>query len=683
MTDQTVIPPTRSHRSMSIKGLIPRLPERGRIAIGMKGEMITSRQGNQFQPPQKLDFFRVCTLERGKDGNFLLDTAFHAKYGARPTEIPVRLLFDDPELNFPTRYACYIGRTLWCTGNGEAATRLTETPQALKTPGKIAPREVACPCHRKEPSYEGTADRCKMNGSLQVMIEGMGGIGGVWRLRTTSFNSILNILSSMQFLRSVTSGVLANIPLVLRVQPKQATNPQNPTQSVLIYVVSIEFAGDIAELQQYAHQIALDRATTRISITHIENEARRLLELPAPANVVLPGDDADDVVEEFYPEQVNEPVVDAPPRPTREQFIAPQAPEAEKEEPTPPLSEAEEAELAALVVKGDAAAAGGTEKFTAFWNEGETKAYRKELTPRLEAWGAVARREAPSEPDQDEVYPFEIYDVTGVAYEKTSIEGAVGAYRAFLLESERQNGEAGLTTVWDNNQGLMRELDERGHDALSKELSMEYGNMRQAAAAREQEGIPRGTVPPIQAGAEPAMLQASTDDNPAPTGEASVPTSGGPGPTATTHASPSEVRSNDAAARPGAASVAGAAQDDPSSLQDAASRSPAGDPTKKGKSRSGLAAKSDTSQTGERIEQPKDLLGGTPVEDLMIRLPGTITPVILSIFAEKMCALIDKAPLSSARRTRIVLANEGGLATLRAGAPEQYDKVIEALYRKP
>src|ERR1700688_2255375 len=136
MTDQTtVIPPSRPHhRSMSIKGLVPRLPERGRIAIGMKGEMITSQRGNQFQPPQKLDHFRVTTLERGKDGNFLLDAASHAKYGERPTEIPVRLLYDDPVLNYPTRYACFIGRTLWCTGDGESAFRLTARPDELKKP---------------------------------------------------------------------------------------------------------------------------------------------------------------------------------------------------------------------------------------------------------------------------------------------------------------------------------------------------------------------------------------------------------------------------------------------------------------------------------------------------------------------------------------------------------------------
>lgn len=482
MIEQTVIPPARPQRPMMIKGLVPRLPERGHIKIGMKGEMITSQGGKQFQPPQKLDHFRVTTLERGKDGNFLLDAAFHEKYGERPTEIPVRLLYDSPELNYPTRYACFIGRTLWCTGDGESAIRLTTRPDELKTPNSIAPREVPCTCSRQEPTYQGS-DRCKINGSLSVLIEGMGGIGGVWKFRTTSWNSVVGILSSMQFLRSVTSGVLANIPLVLRVQPKQATNPQSPTQSVTIYVVSLEFAGDIAELQQYAHQIALDRATTHMSITNIEEEARRVLMIEGPANTVLPGDNADEVVEEFYPEQVDAPV-DAPARPTREQFAAPQAPLPidAKNDSASPLSEAEEAELADIINSGDAAAKKGSQAFAKFWNAGETKAYRNELAPHLDAWAVVAKAadEPPGDPE-----PFEVVDMVGDVLLYPEAGNAVAAYRVALDEAEAAKGEAGLTPVWDNNQGLMRHLDELGMGDLTKELSTEYGERRQAAANRE------------------------------------------------------------------------------------------------------------------------------------------------------------------------------------------------------
>jgi hypothetical protein len=74
--------------------------------------------------------------------------------------------------------------------------------------------------------------------------------------------------------------------------------------------------------------------------------------------------------------------------------------------------------------------------------------------------------------------------MTGTVAEYADAEAAVDAYRAALAEAEKQNGEAGLAVVWDNNQGFMNHLDQTGHDALSKELSTEYGAARQAAANR-------------------------------------------------------------------------------------------------------------------------------------------------------------------------------------------------------
>lgn len=302
LTTSQIIPPSPRERGggMRIRNLAPRLPERGKIKIGIKASAVTSSRGNEFQPPQKLDHFRVVTLERGKDGNFLIDEAFHKCHGQEPKEIPVRLLYDDPDLNFPTRYACFLGRTLWCSGNGETATRISDSPprnRAELEQLKPEPRLVKCPCHRIEATYDGK-DRCKPNGALSVLIDGAGGLGGVWTFRTTSWNSIAGIMSTLEFLSTVTGGILSNIPLKLRIMPKQATNPVNGSQ-VTIYVVGLEFDGDIPQLQQIGHDIALERARTHVSIKHIEAEARRLLAAPTP-NAVLPGDDADDVIDEFY-----------------------------------------------------------------------------------------------------------------------------------------------------------------------------------------------------------------------------------------------------------------------------------------------------------------------------------------------------------------------------------------------
>jgi hypothetical protein len=200
-----------------------------------------------------------------------------------------------------------------------------------------------------------------------MMIEGAGGVGGIWVFRTTSYNSVTGLASSLMLVRAITGGVLANIPLKLRVQPKQASSPTDGA-AVLIYVVSVEFAGDIDELQQMGHKIALDRSTAHVSIAHIEEEARRLLELPMPANAVLPGDDPDAITAEFYQEETGE--ID--PRPTREQF---------QEKPTAPPHDAETGEIidnegqepetaegdVELLASAVTAAKGGTETFRVFW----------------------------------------------------------------------------------------------------------------------------------------------------------------------------------------------------------------------------------------------------------------------------------------------------------------------------
>ncbi len=294
---------------MGIKNLVPRLPERGKIKIGMLGPEKRSRQGKTFRMPEKLDHFRITHSDRGPDGNFVLDTEAHEEFGEKPTEVPVRLLYDDPDLNFPTRYAAYKGRSLWCSGDGE-------TPQRLGDDGTRF--ELPCPCEKADPAYTGT-DKCKMNGKLSVLLDlpGKAGVGGVWTFRTTSYNSILSIMSSLQFLRALTGGPLANIPLVMRVQSKEGTTPDGGTQTV--YFVTIEYAGSEEELIERGQTVALTRAKAKVSIEHIEEQARKALAL-APPDVILPGDETEDVVDEFYPDQRRADAGDAPPRPTRADF---------------------------------------------------------------------------------------------------------------------------------------------------------------------------------------------------------------------------------------------------------------------------------------------------------------------------------------------------------------------------
>lgn len=289
---------------MLLKNLAPRLAERGKIKIGAKGAPITSRQGTTFQPPQKLDHFVVTTLERGADGNFVRDEAVHALIGDQPRRIPVRLLFNDIEMNFMSRYACFAGRQMWCAGDGETAQRMTRDG---------ARETVQCPCPRIEQGYQGK-DRCKVNGALSLIIDGIPGVGNVWTFRTTSWNSVQNLTSAMYQIKALSGGVLAGLPIDLVLAPKEVTAPDGKMMKA--WIVSMQFSGTVEDLRDVGYKLLEAEATHGMRVRQIEDDVRRRLALPAPSDVPLPGDDINDIVDEFYHDEP------APPRPTREQFKA-------------------------------------------------------------------------------------------------------------------------------------------------------------------------------------------------------------------------------------------------------------------------------------------------------------------------------------------------------------------------
>ena len=279
-------------RSFMVKNLMPGLSEVGKIKIGVKGRETTSRGGATFQPPQKLDHFLVTTLMRGSDGNYLIDREVHEKYGEKPRSLPVRLVYNDPELNFQSRYVCFKGKNLWCSGDGEQACRREPS-------GNM--QERTCPCELQNPEYAGTADRpkCKINGTLSVMIDGVSRVGGVWKLRTTSYNSVVGITSSLSLIATLTGGIVAGLPFDLTLRPKTAIVPSSG-QSTLIWVVGIEYRGTVEDLQSIAYERAKNQALYYAKMEQIETQARKLI-VHDPS--IIDVSEAKDIIEEFYPEQ--------------------------------------------------------------------------------------------------------------------------------------------------------------------------------------------------------------------------------------------------------------------------------------------------------------------------------------------------------------------------------------------
>ncbi len=276
----------------------PRLAEIGKIKIGGKGRETVSRQGKKFRLPEKYDHFLITTNFRDPNtDDFVPDWELMNLIGKQTKQdpkklrmLPIMLLFDDPTLNFFARFSCYQGNQAWCVGDGTKALRLTGNTNSNRS-------EVSCPCERILPTYPGK-DRCKVFGRLSVLFRGINRLGGVWVFRTTSWNSVRNLLSAMHLIRQVTGGVLAGIPLELTLNPKTVILPEGKQQTV--YVVNLEFPGSAEQLAELGYQVHRKRLEHKVRIEALEEQVRRNL-------AALPDDEdggvtPQDIQEEFYPE---------------------------------------------------------------------------------------------------------------------------------------------------------------------------------------------------------------------------------------------------------------------------------------------------------------------------------------------------------------------------------------------
>ena len=277
-----------------IKNLKVALPELGKIKSGVKGKEIASKEGNKFRPPQKLDHFIITTMERDTEGDFIVDLvlmetlkksdAARVNKDGNLTGIPIQLLYNNIDLNFPTRYACYVGGKCVCSGDGEEAhTRDGRT--------------VKCPCDKQDMGYQGK-DKCKINGKLFCVIDGTTSVGACHVLRTTSFNTVQSIVSGLSFIQAAAGGMLAFLPLQLVLTPKTTVIPSTGTATT-VYVASIVYNGNINELRQAAICLAKDRAHYIIEMDTIETSAKQLM-----LTAVESPEEAKDIQEEFYPDAV-------------------------------------------------------------------------------------------------------------------------------------------------------------------------------------------------------------------------------------------------------------------------------------------------------------------------------------------------------------------------------------------
>jgi hypothetical protein len=192
-----------------IKGLAITPPILGRISIGKMVE----KNGKRI--PEKDDQFTLTSQIQNKDGwvKHPLDEQLRAKApNQKLRSIPVRMIFNDPELNLRAEYSLFdrqTGRPV-CVGNGETCQRLTN--QGVE--------HHPCPSPDLCPLAQGGL--CKPYGRLYVNLDESDELG-TFIFRTTGFNSIRTLAARLSYYYAASNGLLSCLPLQLTLRGKSTT----------------------------------------------------------------------------------------------------------------------------------------------------------------------------------------------------------------------------------------------------------------------------------------------------------------------------------------------------------------------------------------------------------------------------------------------------------------------------
>ncbi|MFC5430774.1 phage capsid protein [Paraburkholderia denitrificans] len=238
-----------------LKGLSITPPTIGRISIGR----VVEKNGKRL--PEKSDEFQLTTQVQQR-GEWLLhpyDEALRKASGGKLRAIPVRFLFNDPDLNLRAEYSCFdreTGRPV-CVGNGETCRRA----------GENGIEELSCPSPDGCGFAQGGA--CKPYGRLNVLIGDEDEMGS-FIFRTTSYNSIRTLTARLRYFRAVSGNLLACLPLELKLRGKSTAQSYRSAIYYVDLVVRADMTMEAALIQAREHdaqrravgfdQAALDEA---------------------------------------------------------------------------------------------------------------------------------------------------------------------------------------------------------------------------------------------------------------------------------------------------------------------------------------------------------------------------------------------------------------------------------------
>lgn len=270
-----------------LKGLAITPPVLGRITIGR----VVEKNGKRL--PEKDDQFTITSQVQSKDGWLLhpLNDELRKSQENKLRSIPIRLLFNEPELNFRADYTLFdrqSGRPM-CVGNGETCKRQ----------GNDGVQSLPCPSPDACPLAKGNA--CKPYGRLNVVIGDDDPLGS-FVFRTTGFNSIRTLTARLQYFRAVSGDRLACVPLELRLRGKSTRQSHG---SPIFYVDITARSGlTMEETLHAARQLDESRQAAGFDQTALDTAARQGF---GNGTFEENSEDGGSVVAEFFPEAVSLP----------------------------------------------------------------------------------------------------------------------------------------------------------------------------------------------------------------------------------------------------------------------------------------------------------------------------------------------------------------------------------------
>jgi hypothetical protein len=267
-----------------IKGLAITPPILGRISIGR----VVEKNGKRL--PEKDDQFTITSQIQSKESGWVKHPLDEQLRSQTPNQklrtIPVRMIFNDPELNLRAEYSLFdrqTGRPV-CVGDGQTCRRLTN--QGVEQ----------LPCPSPDLCSLAQGGHCKPYGRLHVNLDDSDELG-TFIFRTTGFNSIRTLAARLSYYSAASGGLLSCLPLQLTLRGKSTT--QSYRQPVYYVDLTLKDGVSLNDAIRTAKEIDQQSKEAGFYQEAVDFVAKQGF---ANAQFEVNGEEGFDVAEEFYTE---------------------------------------------------------------------------------------------------------------------------------------------------------------------------------------------------------------------------------------------------------------------------------------------------------------------------------------------------------------------------------------------